>query len=133
MAAKILQDGVKVQTAAGADAFEVDGSTGAVTISKVLNNPITSAALATNVDVSSANWTTVGGGAGTTTVEGLSGGVAGQYLVISSASSGRTIVLVHNGTGTQKFLCPNSANLTLRPYGTVLAFCDGTYWRLFAI
>lgn len=62
------------------------------------------------------------------TLQGLTGGVTGQLLRILNTSA-TTLVLKHNGTGTQKFMISGAGDLTLTgQYNSVTLSFDGTYW-----
>ena len=62
------------------------------------------------------------------TLNGLSGGVAGQLLRILNTSN-TTLVLKHNGTGTQKFMLSGAGDLTMTgQYNAVTLTYDGTNW-----
>ena len=62
------------------------------------------------------------------TLKGLSGGVAGQLLRILNTTA-TTLVLKHNGTGTQKFMISGGSDLTMTgQYNAVTLTFDGTYW-----
>lgn len=65
---------------------------------------------------------------GACTLNGLSGGIAGQVLTIINANA-NALVLKHNGTGTQKFYIAGAGDLTLTNQGyAVTCFYDGSYW-----
>jgi hypothetical protein len=62
------------------------------------------------------------------TLGGLSGGVSGQLLRILNTSN-TTLVLKHNGAGTQKFMISGASDLTMTgQYNAVTLTFDGTYW-----
>lgn len=62
------------------------------------------------------------------TIGGFTGGVAGQTLsILNTANS--TLVLKHNGAGTQKMMISGGSDLTLTgQYNSVTLAFDGTYW-----
>jgi hypothetical protein len=122
--------GTGVMSISDAGAVTVGPSAGGVT--HLIYGGIASKAAEVTLEdnVSVANVMIAGvGGAGALTVNGLSGGVLGQILFIYSGASTRTITLKHNsGTGTQKFLCANSADVNIRAYGVVVCLYVGSYW-----
>jgi hypothetical protein len=61
------------------------------------------------------------------TLGGLSGGVAGQILKILNTSN-TTLVLTHNGAGTQKFMISGGTLTMTGQYNAVTLAFDGTYW-----
>lgn len=67
---------------------------------------------------------------------GLQGGASGREVVIANVGS-FDLVLVHDATSTaaNRFLCPNSANLTLNPNDSVRCWYDATSsrWRVIGV
>lgn len=64
-------------------------------------------------------------------VNGLTGGVAGQVLLIINANNdGRSLIFVHQaGTGNQDLVMPSGGNVTLAGWGGIaICYCDGTSW-----
>jgi hypothetical protein len=62
------------------------------------------------------------------TIGGFTGGVAGQLLTILNTAN-TTLVLKHNGAGTQKMMISGGSDLTLTgQYNSVTLAFDGTYW-----
>ncbi len=91
-------------------------------------------ASATNNGVSALNATviarTVNPGSDIT-LNGLTGGVAGQIIYIVNANNdGRTLSIIHQaGTGNQDFVIFNGGNVSLVGWGGLCtAMCDGTHW-----
>lgn len=68
----------------------------------------------------------------TQTVQGLTGGVSGQLIVICS-SAAATTTLVHGGTGVQTFRMGTAANAVLSGNDCASFVYDSTenYWRAF--
>jgi hypothetical protein len=81
-------------------------------------------------NVSSAGIFRMSIGAAVGNVDGLTNGVAGQLLVMYGSGGASSVTLRHNNAGgTQKFLLPGAANVTITGgYGGALFFCDGTFW-----
>jgi hypothetical protein len=62
------------------------------------------------------------------TLQGLVGGVTGQLLRIINTSN-TTLVIKHNGSGTQKFMISGAGDLTLTgQYNALTLIFDGTNW-----
>ena len=67
--------------------------------------------------------------AATVRLGGLSGGVVGQQVTIFKKTSANSLVIEHQeGTGTEKFACPSSTDITLTGFGGVTVEYDGTNW-----
>jgi hypothetical protein len=71
---------------------------------------------------------------GAQNLTGMTGGAQGRTVYISNIGATDNIVIKHDATSTEanRFYGPNSADVTLRPNGSVLAVYDGTSsrWRV---
>ena len=83
-----------------------------------------------NFDVSEVNSVLVNSSGGDIVLGGLSGGVAGQMLIITHHTLGNNITLEHNeATGTQKFeLVDDNDETLINKHGGWILVCDGTNW-----
>jgi len=58
---------------------------------------------------------------------GFVSGVSGQEITIISESP--SITVLHNSTGTQKFMLPGATDIVLDSYESARFICDGTSWH----
>ena len=65
--------------------------------------------------------------AATGSIQGFSGGTPGQLIYVRMGGSG-SATLVHNGSGTQKFLLPGGVNLSLAAYDSAILLFEGSAW-----
>ena len=65
---------------------------------------------------------------GNITINGLTGGVAGQKINFVKTSTANNLIVVHNGTSTQKLFTETSANITKGGYGGFMFVCTGVNW-----
>lgn len=80
-------------------------------------------------DVSGANSILVDSSGGDVVLGGLTGGVAGQILIITHHITGNNLTLEANeATGTQKFRLIDDSDETLSSHGGWTLVCDGTDW-----
>ena len=64
------------------------------------------------------------------TINGLSGGVTGQMIVIMNDGVNNVTLTYNNAGGTQKFMTPNNASVVLGQHTQRLAFFGGTFWHI---
>jgi hypothetical protein len=85
-----------------------------------------------NTDVSGVNSLTVSTGAGSQTINGLVGGVAGQVLHIIKTNSANTLTITHNNAGgTQKIFTSDTNSISLTNFGGVtLLFFNGNWYEV---
>jgi hypothetical protein len=85
-----------------------------------------------NTDVSGVNSLTVSTGAGSQTINGLVGGVAGQVLHIIKTNSANTLTITHNNAGgTQKIFTSDTNSISLTNFGGVtLLFYNGNWYEV---
>lgn len=72
--------------------------------------------IASNMSVASLSFLSNTGGTALT-IQGLSGGIAGQILIFFNDSSSNNVTFVHNGSGTQVFYLGSSGNMVIGPRG----------------
>lgn len=85
-----------------------------------------------NADVTGVGWVVVTTSGGNITIGGLSGGVTGQVLYIIKGESVNSLIIEHDeATGTQKFLNPGNADITIGVgLGGITVVFTGVYWSV---
>lgn len=128
-----------INTGSSTGLVSIGGGSGTVAISTTnwgiaATGVVTAKALIVAVDTCQGSQTKAVGSLGVLritaacTLKGLSGGVAGQLVRILNTSN-TTLVLKHNGIGTQKFMISGAADLTMTgQYNAVTLAFDGTNW-----
>jgi hypothetical protein len=132
----ITADSIDVSGAITGDSIDVSGNAvidGSLTVGGSLKSNITATVLSNNLDVSGV--TNISLPNTSLTVNGLSGGVAGQIVFMYGAGTNTAITFTHaNAGGTQQFLNPNGGSLLInRYYGGAIMYCTGTYWISMAV
>jgi hypothetical protein len=64
------------------------------------------------------------------TINGLSGGVTGQLIVLMNDGVNTVTLTYNNAGGTQKFMTPNNASVVMGQHTQRLAFFGGTFWHI---
>ena len=62
------------------------------------------------------------------TLNGLSGGITGQVVVLGSQSSNALTITHNNGSGTQKFQLPGATSMTIPSKCNATFIFDGANW-----
>lgn len=64
-------------------------------------------------------------------INGFADGEVGQIVAFNKTAIANKVILTHNnGSGTQKLITPNSQTVEMDEYGTFIAICTGSLWRL---
>jgi hypothetical protein len=133
----IINNGnVGIGTANPSQALEVVGTaktddltvTGVTQLNEIHRNITTvpfSTPASLDYDVTNLNTLEVTGNS-TLTIEGFTGGIIGQELIITT--SGTVITIMHNGTGTEKIMLPNATDIVLNQYNSARFIFNGTIW-----
>jgi hypothetical protein len=121
-----------LKNVAGTTTFTVDTS-GLLTVTIVntqaLQMPQITALTASNQNVAGKYRVQYGSTATPLTLNGLAGGVLGQTVIIDNSAAGTITINSLNAGGTQQFLCPANATLTMPTFTMATFLYDGTYWR----
>jgi len=64
---------------------------------------------------------------GDVVITGFNSGLTGQVIILINKGTSN-VVVQHNGAGSQSFLLPGSANLTISPNSSAKFLFDGTNW-----
>jgi hypothetical protein len=110
-------------TGAGAWTFPISASTNSLILPQI------TALTASNQNVAGKYRMQYGSTATPLTLNGLAGGVLGQTVIIDNSAAGTVTINSLNAGGTQQFLCPANATLTMPTFTMATFLYDGTYWR----
>lgn len=65
------------------------------------------------------------------TIGGLANGVTGQVVRLIKIHANNNLIIEHlEGSGTQKIITPDQADITLTTYGGVTLVYDGAFWMV---
>ena len=93
-----------------------------------ITNDNTDAVTTLDYDVTDKSVVTFNSVSGIVTISGFQAGIEGQEITIINTNDANSVVIKHNGAGTQKILLPGSADLTLGTYSSARFNFDGTSW-----
>lgn len=116
---------LEVSGTAGFQNVNVSGQTTLNTITYNATNYTSVSANTLDYDVTNKSFILFNSGM-TQTIDGFMNGVAGQEITISTKSG--TVIINHNGGGSQKIFLPGANNKTLIVYSSAQFICDGTNW-----